>query len=830
MQGFTEAVSLRAGALRLAVVLGGIVVLQAILYGPSLLGTKLLLPLDTLALPGFYLPTPAAGQQRIVPHDWNMTDPVVELEPLRRFTVAEVRAGRMPLWNPYIYGGAPHMAANQTSVFSPFMALAYLFPNPIVLAWTEMLKALVGGLGAYLFFRRALVVRFWPATIGAWCFGLMGCQIFWQPFALSVVVLWLPWSLLAIDALLRRGRGWGGPGLALVTALIMVSGHAAQAAFVLLATGGYFLWFLVARHGFRALWSARVGGVVLAAVCAWMLGFVLSAPQNVPTIEYLRMSNRIAERDAGHVDIYPVGWRGLPQMALPLFHGATTSDSNYVAPLTNPDAPDGRAGIGGSRVEGVAAGYAGLFMVLVLAPLGLSSRRHRAFSIFWLLIGIFGAGEIIDIPMLKAVYDWFPFSMLLNNRFIFITGWSALALGVVGLDVLWSGEQSRRWWYVLPLALVVALGAWSASRAMDLPDGIADMADRMQQGGWGSQSGYVYHSLEVVSAVQRNFATTSLIGAAWCALAAIVWLLLCFSRKLSPTLRNALACLVIIEMLVTQYGSNTQSDPDLDYPRIAALEKLAQAPPGRICGLGVFPANLGMVYQLRDIRGYDGTDPGHLVDVLELARQPGSTSYGYAKLQLFMPRPSPIMNMLNVRYLIGRGSYEGALGDVLIAQDDYWVWENPSALPRAYVPQNVYSLPNQAAVLRVLAQPNFNPAREAFITEPMLRPLKNCVGQVRIVSQTPTSMTLAVDMQTPGAVVLADLWFEGWQAQIDGEPVPVQRTNYAIRSVFAPAGKSTLVFRYDPASFRIGLWLGGAGLLAWLAWCAAAAMPGKPAA
>ena len=810
----TEAVNLRARAGRLAVVVVGIVVVQAILYGPSLLGHKLLLPLDTLALPGFYLPE-APPDQRVIPHDWNMTDPVVELEPLRRFTAAEVRAGRLPLWNPYIYCGAPHMAANQTSVFSPFMALSYVYPGSEVIAWTELLKALVGGLGAYLFFRRALAVRFWPATIGGWCFPLAGWAIFWQPFALSVVALWLPWALLATDALVRRTRGWGGPGLAVVTALVMVSGHAAQAAFVLLASGCYFVWFWCARYGLKALFSAPAVGAVLAAVGAWLLGFVLSAPQNVPTIEYLSMSNRIAERDAGHVDIYPVGWLGLPQLALPRFHGATRNDSAYVAPLTN---PDGTAGFGGSLVESVAAGYVGLFVALVLAPLGLCSRRHRWHALFWLLVGIFAAGEIIDIPLLKAVFGWYPFSLLLNNRFIFLTGWSVLALGVVGLDVLWAGEHPRRWWFVVPLALVVALGVWSAYRAINLPPGIADLPEAVRQGRLSGQTAYVYNSVDAATAVQRNFATLSLIGAAWCGLAAVVWLLVWLRRSLTPPLRFALAGLVIVELLATQYGTNTQCDPALDYPRIGALEKLAQAPPGRICGLGVLPANLGMAFDLPDIRGYDGTDPGHLVDLLELARQPGTSGYGYAKLQYFMPRQSPIVNMLNVRYLIGRGRFQGPASDVLIAQDDYWVWQNPNALPRAYVPRQIVVVPDQQTVLAMLQRPDFDPAAVVFLADPRLVGVANCQGQARIVAETPTEVTVELDMRTHGAVVLADLWFNGWTARLDGQPVPVYRANYALRAVLAPAGRSTLVFRYRPASFRLGLWLFAAGIAALVAW------------
>jgi len=73
-------------------------------------------------------------------------------------------------------------------------------------------------------------------------------------------------------------------------------------------------------------------------------------------------------------------------------------------------------------------------------------------------------------------------------------------------------------------------------------------------------------------------------------------------------------------------------------------------------------------------------------------------------------------------------------------------------------------------------------------------------------------------MQTDGFVVLADSWFKGWTAHLDGKPVPVHRANYALRAVAAPAGRHELVYRYDPASFRIGFWAMAAGLIAGLGW------------
>ena len=73
-------------------------------------------------------------------------------------------------------------------------------------------------------------------------------------------------------------------------------------------------------------------------------------------------------------------------------------------------------------------------------------------------------------------------------------------------------------------------------------------------------------------------------------------------------------------------------------------------------------------------------------------------------------------------------------------------------------------------------------------------------------------------METPGLVVLADLWDKGWQAYWNGQCVPILRANHAIRGVVVPAGSGRLEFRYAPASFAWGLRLAGLAAVTLLVW------------
>jgi uncharacterized membrane protein YfhO len=88
------------------------------------------------------------------------------------------------------------------------------------------------------------------------------------------------------------------------------------------------------------------------------------------------------------------------------------------------------------------------------------------------------------------------------------------------------------------------------------------------------------------------------------------------------------------------------------------------------------------------------------------------------------------------------------------------------------------------------------------------------------VYEIPTKITVSLDMETPGLLVLSDLWDVGWHAYLDGRKVPILRTNYAVRGVEVPAGRATLQFRYEPASFTWGLRLAVSALLVTLGWLA----------
>jgi hypothetical protein len=795
---------------RLLVVMAGIVLGQAVLYGPSLMGRKILLPLDMLEAPYIYIPLATPESTNFVPHDKFLLDLVCQFEPARRFAVSELHAGRFPLWTDYQYAGSPFIWPK----FSPFLLLEYCTASPVILAWVQLLCAIVAGLGAYVFFRRVLGVGFWAAVIPSWCYPLTGFFVFWMGFPICTSVYWLPWLLVAVDAVVRRGSLAALAGVGAVTGLVLVSGNIDVAAQVLLTSGLYAAWCWYDGHG-KAWrhWKAWRGVALLCA--GWGLGLMAAAPQIWPVLEYSQTSARLARRASGSEERPPTGLAALPEMVLPDVWGVTREGHVRMAPL--------------NQLEGADTVYAGIVATLFLAPLAWCSRRHRSMNWFWLGLIVLSSSWSLNIPVIVDMLRMPGLNLMSHNRWIFAASFAILALTAMGLETLWAGRVPWRRWFWAPAGVLACLFVWQIQRAISMPEDF-----RAQYELAGSQ-----HHLSATLAPERFgqeahwFAVSSAAAAVWCGLGLGCWVLIRF-RAMSGTLAvTGLAAILCGDMLWFARDRCAQCDPALYYPKIPALEQVAKAPAGRVVGFGCLPAMVSQAAGLRDIRGYDTFDPMRLIQLMEMAKNPEYKQFEYALTQWYEPfgaigpsglTLSPILDMLNVRYVIFRGKPPATI-QPLFASPDYWVLENSRALPRAFVPRHVEVVADEPTRLYRLAASDFD-ARETAYVENNLELPDVCQGSAEIVSEIPTRVTLAVKMQTAGLVVLGDLWDKGWRAYLDGKAVPIYRTDHALRGVQAPPGNGTLEFRYEPASLAWGLRLAGLSLLT-LLFCSVTAFRAK---
>ena len=91
---------------------------------------------------------------------------------------------------------------------------------------------------------------------------------------------------------------------------------------------------------------------------------------------------------------------------------------------------------------------------------------------------------------------------------------------------------------------------------------------------------------------------------------------------------------------------------------------------------------------------------------------------------------------------------------------------------------------------------------------------------VQVRYPNPQRTELDVTLETPGLVVLADVYYPGWELTIDGKPAPIYRVNRLMKGAGVAAGKHHLVYTYAPRSFQVGKVVSmlGLGIMALAAW------------
>jgi hypothetical protein len=777
---------------RLCLIFCGIVATQAILYGPALLGRKIMLPLDLLAQAKVYIPqTPEIAKIPLV--DPALSDLLFSHEISRRFVHDEVFAGRIPLWQTQQYCGSP----NIWPWYSPFLILAWSTASPVIWAWVHLFEALVAGFGMYAFLRRVVGVTFWAAAVPAWCYPLTGFFIFWQGNPTGSSAFWLPWLLFTVDRAARIPRAVTIGALAGVTLLVLISGHLDVAGQCLLVAGLFGIWCLVDEHRSRWLQPA-FRKAVLSLGAGWLLGFLLAAPCVLPVLEYAQTGVRMARRGAGEEERPPGSLRMLPKIVVPDMHGTTRSDSLWLA--------------SGNQIESLSAAYSGVLTVLLLAPLAWYDRRRRAFNIACAIFTLLGLAWSVGLPGFVTVLRLPLLNMMSHNRLVFATSFFLLCQAAIGLEQLAMPAPARRRWWLVPPLLIAALFLWCASRTVKLPEPMGTQAAAAVAAGF--QIGWV-RTLQDVAQLRAWFQRAYGVPAFLILIASVTWLWWLLGNERRRTTCVVISVITVGEMIWFAQGRGARADPALYFPPVPSLTEVRNAPPGRILGASCLPATIPAALGLRDIRGYDAVDPSRFTELLGSIAAPDPKRQLYAATQWFTParmegippdgvKLPPILDMLGVRYVIFRGSPPAGL-EARARSLDYWVLLNHSAMPRVFVPRTVEREPDSQSRLLKLAADQFDPRITAYVETAVTLP-PTCAGTAKVESEVPMRVVVSAEMATAGLVVLGDRWDVGWKAYLDGTRVPILQVNHALRGVVVAAGSHTIEFRYESASLRLGLW------------------------
>ena len=129
------------------------------------------------------------------------------------------------------------------------------------------------------------------------------------------------------------------------------------------------------------------------------------------------------------------------------------------------------------------------------------------------------------------------------------------------------------------------------------------------------------------------------------------------------------------------------------------------------------------------------------------------------------------------------------------------LYENLLALPRAYTVRRLMALETVEKVRHSLVFFDMLPWYEAAVSEEDLREIGSSSfsrGSVSITKDLADEVTITANFGGKGFVVLADQFYPGWKAYIDGSPSKIYKTNSVLRGVVVPGGNHVIEFKYVP--------------------------------
>ena len=674
--------------------------------------------------------------------------------------------GKGLLWNPYQSCGEPFFANPAMGLlYPPHLLFLFLEPNTAVHV-VLILNMVIGGSGMLLLLRELGLG--WPAALaGALLFQLgdpMAQLNGWSPMQ-NGPWAWVPWALLMCERLLRAPTRRRVGALAVILALALMPGWVLITALTYQLIALRVGWELMRRAAARPWRGAlAVGAALLLAPC-------LAAVQLLPAAEFAEQSSRVAFEAKEFAKFQPAIGDLLKTLA------------QRIPPLPFVAAP------------------------LLLAAVAVCASTSRWLAAFYLLVGCLYAVLALGpaTPLFRLYVHLPPGAATLRYsiRLFWICGLSLVLLAALGLDaVRRPAERPARRWTAFAVAAGVALAlfAWTPGNLR-----------------WSELV-----AIALVLAALLTAAVRPALGgvAVWVAAAAVTWNVVAVPLHYGGRLLDS----------IDSYWRHAPTLLQLD-PPLSAQDRLFIMP----TIASMFDLSLirktGSILRLPDIFDYDA--------LVELR---------HAQFVVMMWHGAPINGTEDFTSTTVRGGFRRRLLDLTAARvvaaspkadmstlelpplaggdGGLRLFRNDSALPRArYVPR-LKVIPDPSVLLNRLAYGDDDLATVAFVEE---TPSSGFTGEprapstpaaVQFVQNDPEHLVIDVDAPQRGFLVLADEYYAGWRATVNGVRTPILRANYAFRVVEVPAGQSRVEFRYRPGSVAIGgaLSLGTLGALTVILW------------
>ena len=671
-----------------------------------------------------------------------------------------LRNGVIPLWNPQMLMGTPFLAEPVYAVFFPLNWLNAILDPAIALAVLAILRTAIISVTMALFVRQ-LGASQAGAMMSGFTLALSGWYTAWGGWSHVDSAMWLPLICLSIDSLARAVSARAIAVTSVSMALVVLAGHPEVAFQVILVASTYALYRL---FPLRKQSTFYFGSFAIAAIVSVML----AAVQLLPTLEWLTLIDRSL-----------MGWGGFPIRNILAFISRDLFGNPNVDHVPIPN----------------GAGYVGALALAVLPFLWLWPKKRDVIYFAGLVVACLGI--VYQVQPFYWVSQHTPvLSGLPNTRFLCEADFGLAVLSGLGISALQARCAAFK---TRGLGIALAIPAIAAC--------------------------FYVVALRVEGKYSVSFRYNLLVIAS-----AFLLTIVAYLPRISA--RHFLLCAAVLlagDLGTFAFGRTPFVRVADVFPPNATFDFLREkaGESWRVAAIDLtYAANSEMPYGLSTPGGYDFPlrRTAELLSVL--SSHPTVINFDSGKL---VRGPHGLLDLTSARFLVAT-DWNSGQHDLASQPERFrpifhdtpnrvWVFENPSALPLAFLAPKDHAkiVPDEQAQRKQVLAADFDPRRTVILpAEPARFAGRSSPAQpdsVQTVSRNSNEFDIEASADQDSFLVLNEADYPGWSASVDGQPAQVLRTNYAFMSVPIATGTHTIKVRLESTSFRVGAALSLLGVI-----------------
>lgn len=732
-----------------------------------------------------------------------------------------------PLWVNNMFGGMPSFVVSTQRQVPHLDDLRSWFSSiyPAFHFWVMLA-------GMYFLL---IIMKFRPlsATFGSLMFGLTT----YIPIIIAaghntkfITLTYIPWVIAGYWLLTRKEKKL--PGLLLFTVALTLNlraGHPQITYYFFYLLG--FLWIFDSWTAFKkqelVSWAKVTGFLALAGI----LGLMGHAEKFLPLQEYAEYSlrggsdlNNSSGLDTGYAFAWSQGIKETWTLLLPNYFGGASPE--YWGPKSFTSGPH----------------YLGA-LSLPFILLALFRQRSKAMYVFFAtgtLGMMFSWGGNFAL-LNEFAFDYIPYfdKFRAPETWLTLTVFCYTVVAVYGLD--WfvdfvSDKKAKLKTLYLPIgiagAIAVLLFVQLNSTTFTKPGEVDNIANQIaQQNQVRPDNPQVknraeqYVNQEMVPEREEK-AMSDLLRFAIILSLGLGLMYAAFSRKIP--LSVALFGIILISMYDLISVDKRYIPEDVIVDKAATPERVLESQrreldtyiqennsenseyPYRVLPLLDNPySNATPSYFYPQIGGYTGAKLSIVQDVM----------YNSGPLDIQSGDFNPqLLNLLNVKYITYQQGLPLPGFEPVFESDRGVVYENQNVLPKAFFVDSVITASSPREAFEYIQPNQLGLSTTAVVetTEP-LSSTRDTSSSVTVTNYTGPEISIETSRSEPGFLVLSEIYYPaGWVAELNGDEIPIYKTNYFVRGMEIPAGDHELELRFEPQSHKTGLLLSWTSLIAQL--------------